>query len=202
MCDRAVQATWFTPATFDARLVSWQDGSSTKSISMSPLSAVLLDQALHEKNAELQRAKQVAEKANLAKSDFLSSMSHELRTPLSAILRRREGAARVGDRQEIVEHDARPLDAIGVAQQPRAEPVNGVHVQLGEPRKAVDLLGCVYTDVDRRYYHSNVGLPPSLQSLWVCRSPFSAARRSECSRSRVASHCSASVVAARCGPTR
>ena len=28
----------------------------------------------------------VAEKANLAKSDFLSSMSHELRTPLSAIL--------------------------------------------------------------------------------------------------------------------
>jgi hypothetical protein len=29
VCDRAVQPTWFTPATFDARLVSWQDGSST-----------------------------------------------------------------------------------------------------------------------------------------------------------------------------
>ena len=35
---------------------------------------------------ELKHAMAVAEKANLAKSDFLSSMSHELRTPLSAIL--------------------------------------------------------------------------------------------------------------------
>jgi PAS domain S-box-containing protein len=46
----------------------------------------LLDQALQDKNAELESAKFIAEKANLAKSDFLSSMSHELRTPLSAIL--------------------------------------------------------------------------------------------------------------------
>jgi polyisoprenyl-teichoic acid--peptidoglycan teichoic acid transferase len=29
--------------------------------------------------------------------------------------------------------------------------------------RAVDAIGCVYTDVDRRYYHSNVGLPPSEQ---------------------------------------
>jgi signal transduction histidine kinase/AmiR/NasT family two-component response regulator len=35
---------------------------------------------------ELHNAIAVAEKANLAKSDFLSSMSHELRTPLSAVL--------------------------------------------------------------------------------------------------------------------
>jgi LCP family protein required for cell wall assembly len=29
--------------------------------------------------------------------------------------------------------------------------------------KAVDAIGCVYTDVDRRYYHSNVGLPAEEQ---------------------------------------
>jgi len=45
-----------------------------------------LDKVLLEKNVELQTAKSLAEKANLAKSDFLSSMSHELRSPLNAIL--------------------------------------------------------------------------------------------------------------------
>lgn len=29
--------------------------------------------------------------------------------------------------------------------------------------RAVDAIGCVYTDVDRRYFHSNVGVPPSEQ---------------------------------------
>ncbi|MCF8178035.1 MAG: PAS domain S-box protein [Sulfuritalea sp.] len=45
-----------------------------------------LDQALQDRNVELESARFVAERANLAKSDFLSSMSHELRTPLNAIL--------------------------------------------------------------------------------------------------------------------
>jgi len=44
------------------------------------------EQALLETNVELESAKFAAEKANLAKSDFLSSMSHELRSPLNAIL--------------------------------------------------------------------------------------------------------------------
>ena len=45
-----------------------------------------LDRALQESNTALQAAKSAAEKANLAKSDFLSGMSHELRSPLNAIL--------------------------------------------------------------------------------------------------------------------
>nr|WP_256440993.1 PAS domain S-box protein [Rhodoferax sp. AJA081-3] len=46
----------------------------------------LLDQRLQVKNGELETARSIADKANRAKSDFLSSMSHELRSPLNAIL--------------------------------------------------------------------------------------------------------------------
>ena len=38
-----------------------------------------------------------------------------------------------------------------------------VEVDFGGFRRAVDRLDCVYTDIDRRYYHSNAGLPPRLQ---------------------------------------
>ena len=45
-----------------------------------------MDEALRAKSQELERAHAVADKANKAKSDFLSHMSHELRSPLNAIL--------------------------------------------------------------------------------------------------------------------
>ena len=44
------------------------------------------DDALRAKNQELEVARQVADKASQAKTDFLSNMTHELRSPLNAIL--------------------------------------------------------------------------------------------------------------------
>ena len=60
------------------------------------------------RNEELKTAKEKAEKANKAKSDFLSNMSHELRTPMHQIL----SFAKIGIKHINIQKD-KVLDSFG-----------------------------------------------------------------------------------------
>jgi polyisoprenyl-teichoic acid--peptidoglycan teichoic acid transferase len=57
-----------------------------------------------------------------------------------------------------------PKLALQVVKELTGLPINHVvNVDFLGFVRAVYTIGCVYTDVDRRYYHSNVGVPPSEQ---------------------------------------
>jgi signal transduction histidine kinase/ActR/RegA family two-component response regulator len=75
---------------FDVRVDGQRITATAKPLLRITLSDIterkLLDRVLQENIQDLATARKVAEKANLAKSEFLSSMSHELRSPLNAIL--------------------------------------------------------------------------------------------------------------------
>ncbi|MDP2155259.1 MAG: ATP-binding protein, partial [Sulfuricella sp.] len=113
---------------------------------------------------ELLRAKEEAEQANRAKSEFLSRMSHELRTPLNAIL----GFA------QLMEHD--PVEPLSPSQ---SESVKHI-IQAGWHQLALvnEVLDLARIEAGRMQMHlEKVVLAQAVQECIDLVSPLSSERR-------------------------
>lgn len=89
-------------------------------IGVSALYRKITDQISFEE--ELTRAKEIAEAATLAKSDFLSTMSHEIRTPLNGVL----GMADLLNSTQLNENQKEYVDAIKLSGEALLSVINDV----------------------------------------------------------------------------
>lgn len=82
--EQEIHVTETLQAASDDHMMMLQQANER--LTITTIKAQKLAEQLQATRAQLENATSVAEKANLAKSEFLSSMSHELRSPLNAIL--------------------------------------------------------------------------------------------------------------------
>jgi CheY-like chemotaxis protein len=98
---------------------------------------------------ELELAKDTAEKANRAKSDFLSSMSHEIRTPLNAIVGLSDAIYNSESMEEVKENSVDVINASNTL----LEIVNGI---LDISKIEAGKLEIINTDYDSHKLFNNV----------------------------------------------
>lgn len=93
-------AAWWLVLTNESRQVAQEESDRQTNLLLKEI------EAHQETDAQLQKAKEAAESANLAKSRFMGGMSHELRAPLNSILGyaqilQRDAAMPTGRREAI-----------------------------------------------------------------------------------------------------
>jgi methyl-accepting chemotaxis protein len=81
-----------------------------------------LEQRVIDRTAELTRAKEYAEAANSAKSEFLARMSHEIRTPLNAVT----GRTNVVLKSELTDEQRDYLNKVRIASNNLLEVINDI----------------------------------------------------------------------------
>ena len=119
-----------------------------------------LERRVAERTAALQREKERAEAASIAKTRFLANMSHELRTPLNAVI----GAAQLLQAQDDAPAPAPPL---------AAEPAGGgsaqTHLVEVIRQSGLNLLGLIENVLDlSRIEHGSLDLAPEDFNLLDC----------------------------------
>jgi signal transduction histidine kinase/CheY-like chemotaxis protein/purine-cytosine permease-like protein len=80
-------SAWMIVLARESRMLAQEESERQTTLLIEEIDAhTRTDAALQASNAELQKAKDVAENANLAKSRYMIGISHELRSPLNAVL--------------------------------------------------------------------------------------------------------------------
>lgn len=129
---------------------------------------------LEEKNAELEEAVCQANRANMAKSNFLSRMSHDMRTPLNGIIGLLEiDEAHFGDRELIEQNHKKMLVSANhllslISDTLQMSKLESDEVKLAhEPMSLVDISREVGTIIEPRLKEADVTLEFGRQELPV-----------------------------------
>lgn len=93
---------WYT---CHSRYINWVDGKTVR------LTSAIEISKLKQVQSELEQAKNIAEHATQAKSEFLATMSHEIRTPLNGVL----GMLQLLKRTRLSKTQAEYVDAINTS---------------------------------------------------------------------------------------